>query len=171
MAASLTDYLREFNWSETDVLLVRDFWEVPNPSDARYVSPDVSILAFGTSFFEWADKYAHANRLGQLNHMATFEAGNTERELTVGGAYPAVYRELVNQLTNELGRSNNPPQTVKTSSPGATTLITTTSGSTVALRVALPKRGTERNGPSLQPIALFDSYGFQYCCLVPSIPH
>lgn len=92
---------------------------------------------------------------------ASTDSTNTERELTVSVSCPELYRPLAAELSRSLDRAGKPPATIRTSRPGQTALIETTSELPVAIRVDLAAQWTPSDRDSSTPVAL----------LLPRVPN
>ena len=88
-------------------------------------------------------------------YFARSDIENTERELAVPPDCPDLYKRLAAELSSQLGRAAEPPAVMTTTRQGSTTLIETTSGRPVALRLVLPAQSVAAGGKTASPIALF----------------
>ena len=122
----------------------------------RYNVSETDIMVFGTESEFKIDRGAPAHLLTieprSLSWMQArgFGAGrcdvstttlNTERELTVPSACPAVYETLAADLSKQLGSAEDPPPVVIPDGLevfAQNALVSTTSGHAVALRLAVP---------------------------------
>ena len=139
-AESLSEYLWGYSWTETDVMVSRVSLEL--------VDPSVNLMTVGPIFVTWPE--IHSAR----RHYARSTNPNTEREMSVPPTCPDLYKPLATELSGQLGRAIRPPHVVDTSRQGKTSLIETTSGSPVALRLALPVGSEAAGGEPPSPIAL-----------------
>ena len=144
-ADSLRDYLQNYSWTETDVL-------VSSALKSRSVDISVNLMTIGPSNFAWSDWYDLA--VGQSQHYLGTDTRNTERELTVPPACPDTYKLLAADLSRQLDRSGEPPAVTATSHSCQTALIETTSGDPVALRLALPTLSSAADSGPSTPLAL-----------------
>ena len=146
-ADSLTDYLGSYSWTETDVLIL---------GTRRHgeVDASVNLLTLGAKYFSWSDTYGR-NPVGTpLWHYSDPDSGNTERELRVPNTCPDSYKLLSAELSRQLTRDTDPPETIYTTRQGGSRLVETTSGLAVALRLALPNRSETAENGSSRPLAL-----------------
>lgn len=141
-AGSLSGYLQNFSWTETDVV-------VSSALQSRSVNSSVNLMTIGTISFFWSD-FA---RVSVPHHVST-HSGNTERELTVPQACPHSYKLLAAELSKQLALSGGPPAVMSTSRRDQSALIETTSGHPVALRLVLPDRSTSDDDALQRPVAL-----------------
>lgn len=140
-ADSLTEYLLNYSWTETDIVVSGAF------SGDRVVG-GVHLLTIGPIHFvcRQYDSVGHIWRKGSV----VVTPDNTEREVRVPSACPAVYKPLADDLSRQLGRAEDPPPVAKPwwhSDEGLAALVETTSGLPVACRLVLePRPGTEGGG-------------------------
>ena len=144
-AGLLEDYLQDYSWTETDVVVSRAL-------DHDEVGRNVNLMTVGPAFLYWSDSHVH--RPSRLRHYARTNTPNTERELAVAPACPDLYKPLAADLSRQLGRATLPPSVLDTSRKAQFALIETTSGNPVALRLVLPPRSTAADGDSSRPLAL-----------------
>ena len=132
---SLQAYLESYSWTETDIVVSR--------VSLAKVDHGVNLMTIGPVVFSWSDR-----------HATSSQTDNTERELAVSPACPDLYRPLATELSRQLSRATEPPTTITTTRQDRTTLIETTSGSPVALRLVLPARAAATGGNPASPVAL-----------------
>ncbi len=151
-ADSLGEYCQLYSWTETDILVARDFdsWE-NDPSPVK-INPDVNLLAFGDLYVMWPDTYFVRHDHATEHFASTSE--NTERELTVTGSCPDSYRDLANELVRELPTRQSPPTVIETSRGSRKALVSTTSKRPVALHIDLPSQKEGPDRKSVQAVAL-----------------
>ena len=142
---SLEDYLVQYSWTETDLLVSSDL-------EGDEVDCGVNVMTTGPVSFVWSDTYV-VRRSRRKYYMVT-DAENTERELAVPVATPELYRSLAAELIRQLGKADEPPNVITTSRKDWTALIETTSGKPVALHLGLPTRSTDAHGSPSRPTAL-----------------
>ena len=142
---SVDSYLRNYSWTETDVVV----------SSAFHVDgfdSSVNLMSIGPGRFLWLDSYLTGKN--SRRYYARTDTPNTERELEVPTTCSAPYKSLADALCSQLRRAEEPPDVMATSRNDRTALIETTSGRPVALRLVLPSRSTNVDGESSIPIAL-----------------
>ena len=144
-AVTLSEYLNRYSWTETDVI-------VSSALDWDMVSSSVDLMNIGPAEFRWSDRYVL--NYSRRHHYVSTDITNTERELAVPSACPDLYKPLAAELSRLLGQAAAPPAVWSTSRKDGTTLIATTSGRRVALRLVLPSRSEESGGEPSSPIAL-----------------
>ena len=144
-ADSLTHYLQNYSWAETDVVVSIAFRE-------DEVDISVNLMTIGDTSFSWTGLPPEA--FGRIRRSAWIEAENTERELTVPPSCPDLYEPLATELSRQLGRAAQPPAVVVTSWQDMVSLIETTSGHPVASRIILPTRSSVADGKASRPIAI-----------------
>ena len=144
-ACSLGDYLQSYSWTETDVMVLCAL-------DGHQVDNRVNLLLVGPISFYWSDSYPVP--MGRTIHHMRTNTQNTERELAVPPGCPELYKPLAAELSRQLGRAAKPPAVMATSRQDQTTLIETTSGSPVALRLVLPSQSRAADDELSSPIAL-----------------
>ena len=141
VADSLGDYLDDYSWIETDILVLA-------AGTFNGVATGVNLIAVGDCQLEWSDLV-----FPRVHHFSSIETGNTEREMEVSAACPDLYRPMATELSRHLRRSGEPPPTVYATRDCETKLIQTTSGKSVALRLSLPPRQNAADSEP-PPIAL-----------------
>lgn len=158
-ARSLREYLERYDPSETDVLVTiglgddlpagvgRAPIELPN---------GVNIMSLGDPHhFFWQNPEAREDRYESTYIIANLRDQNTERELRVSDECSAPYEQLAPQLASQLKLSPDPPFTIKISEPvPSDTLVNTTTGKPIAIRVQLPPRRNDNATDCVRPIAL-----------------
>ncbi len=144
---SLADYLENYSWSETDIV-------VSGALEYNQLPVSVNLLTIGPTSFEWTDRFRAPGVASWGRHRANTRTQNTERELAVSPECPDLYRPLAAELTAELRRAPQPPLIVTTTRDGGAALIETTSGHPVALRFTLPRWQDDIDGKEHDPIAL-----------------
>ena len=135
-ASSVRDYLQRFNWTETDIVLSTQL------GTENFGHP-VNIMTIGSASFIWSG-----------SNVIRTNIVNTERELTVSPVCPDLYKPLATELSSALSRAGRPPTIMKTTVQDSTTLIKTTSGHPVALRLVLPAQSEASASEPSSPIAL-----------------
>ena len=145
-SASLDGYLQRYSWTETDVILS----SVPLGLE---VDSRVSIMTLGPTFIQWKGWYTDGDG-AQSRRSAATNVENTERELAVPASCPNLYKPLAAELVRQLGPAAEPPAVVNASLGRQTTLIETTSGYPVALRLVLPTRSIAGGAKPSRSIAL-----------------
>ena len=105
-ASALGEYVQEFNWTETDVV-------VSSGLHSHYVDGCVNLMTIGPSNFYWSDSYS--GPAGRIKHRVRTDNGNTERELAVSPTCPGPYKLLAAELTRQLSLSGEPPTVVSSS--------------------------------------------------------
>lgn len=126
-AGSVAGYLRAFSWTETDIVVARAL-------DQARISEEVNLLTVGPMSMNWPDLRPYSSS----RHYSRTNIGNTERELTVPPDCAKGYEPLALDLNRQLCVAENPPPVAGTSRQEANTLVQTTSGHAVALRLPLP---------------------------------
>ncbi len=144
-ADSLSDYLQSYNWTETDVIVLSSL-------DMGEIDNGVNLITVGSNYIYWPDSYNAP--IGRPLHTVNTKVVNTERELKVPPGCPEMYKPLAVELSRHLMRATEPPAVMETTRQDRTTLIETTSGSPIALRLVLPARSTVADGEASRPIAL-----------------
>lgn len=145
-ANTLPQYLANYNLSETDIVVATNIPET-------LVDTNVNLLLIGPTSIEWQDRYPQgAGRI--RHHFVERRSRNTERELAVTPECPEVYKSLSADLTRLLIRTAKPSDIFVTSREAHTSLISTTSGLPIALRIVFPNLHRPDQGVSLQSIAL-----------------
>lgn len=144
---TLGHYLTDYSWTETDLLVASPTWR-------DQVDVSVNLLTIGPMSLTWSD--ASGYRPGGVPewHTANVSTDNTERELHVPDSCPDRYKPLAAELSRQLIRSAAPPSVVTTSRRQAASLIETTSGLPVALRLVLPNKPKDSGQELPGPIAL-----------------
>ena len=154
-ADSLHDYLKNYSWTETDVM-------VSSALRGDEVDSGVNLMTIGPTSLRWPGRYPTASHWpGRystarrwVRYYVRTDTENTERELAVPPSCPDLYKPLAAELSRQLGRAAEPPAVVATSRQDRTALIETTSGHPVALRLVLPTRSRAADGEPSRPIAL-----------------
>ena len=142
-APSLDSYLRDYDWTETDILVSSSALQ------KEYVGR-VHLLAVGYASFN----LGRQDRA--LRHIST-TVGNTEREVTVPHDCPPQFEPLATGLSNDLARADDPPPVFGGSlgqDDHSVGLIQTTSGRPVALRLRIAHRPEALESPQPETIAL-----------------
>ena len=146
-ADSVAAYVHQFSWTETDIVVL-------GASRVGELGVRVHLFANGRMSFRWSDAHA-ATPGGRFVYPHYVErAENTERETRVPTACPEPYKRLAGELSRQLNRAFEPPATLKTSRPGGTSLIETTSGRPVASRLVLTKDSTGAKDQRATSVAL-----------------
>lgn len=145
-ADALADYLEDFSWTETDVVVSGAF-------NYNQVHASVNLLTIGGMYFYWSDSFRRNPGAPSQSHYAEMHVRSTERELTVNAAEEP-YGSLAAQLARQLTESADPPSVIATSRKGGDAFIETTSGHPVTLRLQLPGRSRAPDGGSPGSIAL-----------------
>ena len=133
-------YLKEYSWSETDVV-------VAGQLEQDEIYSGVHLMTIGTmSIGVWRPFGSQrGRRFGELVRM---DRRNRERELTVTPQCLLMYRGLAERLTKELSGAEGPPPTATVTDAGELLrqpLVVTTSGKPVALRLQWADR--DKGGP------------------------
>ena len=134
-ADSLSLYLQRYSWVETDIVVL-------NAHDFEQVATNVNLMAIGFTNVYWSR--------GRSHHYLKRITGNTERELAVPSACPDVYQPLAAQMARQLSGAAEPPAAIETSRKDKISLVETTSGHPVALRLGHLTRPKTADGE--QPI-------------------
>ena len=127
--ARLADYVDQYNWSETDVLLL---------GHIRYedlVDINTNVMTVRPVAFQWTE---FISAYDTALHSAATNIENTERELTISPNCPDLYKPLASELCRQMNRAPEPPHVIRTTRQDGTTLIETTSHKPVAMRLAIP---------------------------------
>ena len=136
VAGSLGGYLRQFSWSETDVLIAVDLEDDYFGTD---IPPSVSLMTWGAFDFTWSDEYMDATDGKEHQHYARSDSENNERELSVTDECPALYESLATILAKRFGPMEEAPGALETSRGLSINLIESSSGEPIAMRVVLPE--------------------------------
>ena len=126
-------YIQRYNVSETDVMVfgADSEFEIDRGAPAH-------LLAIEPRSLSWMQA-CEQGVVGRCDVFATDR--NTERELTVPDACPAVYETLAAGLSKQLGSAEDPPPVAIADGLedfAQNALVSTTSGRAVALRFAVP---------------------------------
>ena len=140
---SVDDYLERYNWTETDVLVTS--------SDLRDYDFTDSVNVMATAPVE---VYWRSARNHTFTGFAVTDEENTERELAIPPDCPDLYRPLASELSKQLRNVPDPPNIVNTSRLHCTTLIQTTSGHPVALRLLVPAPSQDADNDVLGSVVL-----------------
>ena len=132
-ADRFSHYVERYNVSETDVMVfgTDSEFEIDQGAPAHLLTIEPRSL----SWMQASDQGV----VGQCHVFATDL--NTERELTVPDACPAVYETLAADLSKQLGSAEDPPLVAVPDGLddfAQNALVSTTSGHAVALRLAVP---------------------------------
>ena len=144
-ADSLEEYLQQYDWIETDIIVAEHL-------ENHYVDPGVNLFIMGRASFTWTDTFQTVR--GRSRYTVTADVRNTERELSILHTCPESYRALAVQLSNQLRLSDDPPAVLSSSRANKASIIETTSGKSVAIRIGLPPREVDGVTTIDQPIAL-----------------
>ena len=141
-AVSFSRYVNRYNVSETDIMVfgTEVGFEVDQGAPAH-------LLTMGLTSLSWMQ--ASGKGVGRCDVSTT--TLNTERELTVPVACPAVYETLAADLSKQLGSAEDPPPVVIPLSLDGfpqNALVSTTSGHAVALRLAVPTQASGGRDPN-----------------------
>jgi len=158
-ADSVGEYVEEFNWSETDVVISADL--------TVDVGDDVHVVAITPRSWTYHRGTRIVRRLGrggspqyrtQVALTIDTYGNNTERELNVARGCPRLYEELAHDLRNRLRHSGEPPDTLSfwgTAGKVEDHLIETTSGHPVAVRCTRLYQSTKgEEGGNQKPLFL-----------------
>ena len=132
-ADTFSHYVEQYNVSETDVMV----FGTDSEFDVDQGAP-AHLLAMEPTLLSWWQARG-PGRVGQCHVLATDR--NTERELTVPDACPAVYETLAADLSKQLGSAEDPPLVVIPDGLddfAQNALVSTTSGLAVVFRLAVP---------------------------------
>lgn len=137
-AASISDYLSRFSWTETDLVIV-------GANADRKIVHGVHVLAINTTCYWVFSPNPLGSRLVYLN------AGlpNTEREVMVGQKCPADYKALATQLCKRIRSDGDPPHVFSPPLSGGDediVLVETTSARPVAMRHLRVRRPWKEGG-------------------------
>ena len=100
-ANSVSNYLEQYNWSETDITVMRHVWPPGQQVEGH-------LLAIGAeNFFNWVATELPLNSPWSVSQNTT----NTERELAIPDNCPERYRHLATDLAQKLRLSEDPPRT------------------------------------------------------------
>ena len=127
-ADTLEEYLQQYNWIETDIVLAEGL-------QYYQLNLGVNLVVMGQASLTWGD--THPSIPGRRDHNVNTDNRNTERELRVPHTCPEIYKELAVQLSTELMASDTPPATFVSSRRDKAALVETTSGKSAAMRIAL----------------------------------
>ena len=144
-ATTLRDYLQDYSWPETDVLVM-------GPYQGDELDRRASLMAIGPNSLAWLNVTDDGRRLP--NHTVNTNIKNTDRELRVHSACPELYRLLAAELSRRIGQEDQPPDVIASTRGRGTALIETSSGRLVASRLALPHVSSAIDGEARKPIAL-----------------
>ena len=125
----LSEYVYQYDWSETDVLLMGSL-----QSD-DLVALDTHVMIVRPVYLQWDDFRSASSR---SRHYATTKERNTERELTVPPSCPSPYKPLALELCRQMNRAQEPPLVIQTTRREGAALIETTSHKPVAMRLTIP---------------------------------
>ena len=145
-ATSLREYLQSYSWTETDVIVASSYTLID-------IDGSVSVLTLGPVFLQWPDRYSPSTGVS-IRHHALSNPHNNEWELTVPPTCPEQYKPLAIELSSQLSLAGEPPAAIDTSRQSCTSLIETTSGLPVALRIELPEKSNPGDGGKSGNIAL-----------------
>ncbi len=133
-------YLKEYSWSETDVV-------VAGKLEQDEIDSGVHLMTIGTmSIGAWPRARSQPRR--QFRELVRMDGRNREREFTVTPQCLRMYRGLAERLTMELSGAVEPPPTATVTDAGELLrqpLVVTSSGYPVALRLQWADR--DRGGP------------------------
>jgi hypothetical protein len=149
---SLNDYLKNYSWTETDIVVARSV-------HYQEIAKGVHLLTTGPTTFL-------TRRFGLSDPSVLLEvrSDNTEHELHVARPCPSTYRELAEELISFLSTGKKPPPVVKTPTlkwppvdeleKSRSALVQTTSGHPVAMRFGLPAHPNIPQNKSVGALAL-----------------
>ena len=135
-ADSVREYVNEFNWSETDVVIGVDLREdVGNDVHVVAITPRSWTYYQGTQFVPgWGGGGGPARRV-RITLSINTDGTNTEREISVPETYSGKYKDLARDLKQRLRRSRQAPTTLSLfGRVSKEHLVETTSGHPVAVR-------------------------------------
>ena len=142
-ANSVSQYSQDYNWTETDVVVTSaPGWDL--------IDPRVNLMTVGPMTLSWTEE-VHSFAELYADYINTGK-DNTERELTVPPSCSDLYRSLAVELSRQLQLSTEPAAVIETGLQDQTSLIETTSGLAIAMRITLTTQSDATN--SHQPIAI-----------------
>ena len=142
-ANSVSQYSQDYNWTETDVVVTSaPGWDL--------IDPRVNLMTVGPMTLSWAEE-VHSFAELYADYINTGK-DNTERELTVPPSCSDLYRPLAVELSRQLQLSTEPAAVIETGLQDQTSLIETTSGLAIAMRITPTTQSDATN--SYQPIAI-----------------
>ena len=147
-AASVSNYLREYSWKETDITVIGHLW--PPGIVVRG-----HLLAAGISQrYEWK---GYSLLPTGLKRTVSRNVNNTERELRIPEDCPERYRHLATELATQLRILEDPPAIFRVKrTDDDSVLVETTSGRPVALRYVINdiREVTTKSKPPVSTVAL-----------------
>ena len=142
-ANSVSQYSQDYNWTETDVVVTSaPGWDL--------IDPRVNLMTVGPMTLSWTEE-VHSFAELYADYINTGK-DNTERELTVPPSCSDLYKSLAVELSRQLQLSTEPAAVIETGLQDQTSLIETTSGLAIAMRITLTTQSDATN--SHQPIAI-----------------
>ena len=147
-ASSVSDYLREYSWKETDITVIGHLWPPGIVVRGHLLAVGISQLYEweGYSLFPFGSK-----------RIASSNTDNTERELRIPKDCPERYRHLATELATQLRILEGPPATFEIKrTDDDSVLVETTSGRPVALRCVINDihEFTTKSRPPVSTVAL-----------------
>ena len=137
-ADSVGEYVKEFNWSETDIVIGVDLTdEIGENVHVVAITPRSWTYYRGTRRAQNSGRHGIISQSTQVSLTIDTNGNNTERELSVSKGCPGSYEELAHDLVKRLRISGEPPETLSFWVPAGKEeehLIETTSGHPVAVR-------------------------------------
>lgn len=143
-ADSPEQYAERFSWPETDVAVCHTL-------KSNLIEGTTHLLAAGFTSMQWQGPI----RFGRRQNYVLTDTKNTDLELTVSESCPERYRLLAAELSKRLSGGDNPSAVLHTSLTDKTSVVETTSGKFVALRLDLQRRVREDGSTLDGPIGLF----------------
>ena len=152
VASSQEDYLQQYSWNETDIVVAVD------PEDDYYgdsIPPSVSLVTLGRIDVTWTDRFVDLVEGEERRHYARTDSENNERELSVTDDCPVVYESLATELAKRFSPTEEAPGALETSRDNCVTLVESTTGEAIAMRLLLPSSRGNRKGVTQRPVSLF----------------
>ena len=137
-SSSLSTYLEEYSWTETDILISRE------NLDGAKINNSTHLMTMGSTFFRIDKEHMQVDGTIYANPSVQAGCDNTERELEVPPSCPSLYKPLATELSGHLSQAARPPGVIRTHFPSKIchVIIQTTSGRPVALRLAFSAEST-----------------------------
>ncbi len=150
-ARSLDEYLQNYAWTETDIVVSGELRE-------EAIDGGVHLLSIGPTHFRWPldATYGLGNPFPSMTIRT--DIANTEREVSIACDCPDRYKSLADRLLSDIRGATIPPHVINDSSGlhvvvDRSVLVATTSNKPVAMQFLLPHRHTETN-PTQQGFAI-----------------
>ena len=139
-AETLGEYLQDYNWTETDIVVSRAF-------EGEIIDGGVHLLSIGPARFDWPLDDTYGSASWRASRSVRSDVTNTERELSIAYDCPDRYRPFAERLLEDMRGAETPPHIIKDwcGLPivvDRSVLIGTTSNGAVALQLLLTHRNT-----------------------------